>query len=248
MKIRHGECWGLVPARGGSRSVPLKNIALLAGRPLIDYCVRAAQRAARCGRILCSTDSPEIAARCDALGIEPLPRSEALSGDATPVLDVIVDVIETLMQRDGAVAEMVALLQPTSPFILPEHIDRAIAALVADPAAGSAQTVVPCPHNHHAFNQRVVADGRVSFRFPDERAAAYNKQTKPRHVLFGNLVVFRVAALLESRSVFAGPSLAVDVPDLFGFDCDGPLDFKIGEALLAAGLVALPHIEDPTAT
>jgi len=242
MNILAGECWALIPARGGSKSIPLKNVADFAGRPLIDYSILAAQAAPAISRVICSTDAPEIAARCAALGAEVHDRPAELGGDATPVMEVIAHFAEDMAARQGGVAEMIALVQPTSPFLLPDHLDQAIAALADDAEAGSAQTVIECPHNHHAFNQRSLADGLTDFVFAAERKAAYNKQTKPKHYLFGNIVVMRTASALAQGAVFALPSRGVEIPEEFGFDADGPRDFKLGALMLENGLVRLPHL------
>ncbi len=242
MRLREGICWGLVPARSGSKSVALKNLAPLAGRPLLDYGVLAARQAGL-ERIVCSTDGPEIAARCRQLGIAVDQRPAELAGDETPVFEVIAQWLAELSRRKGSVPEMVALIQPTSPFILPSQIATAVALLQGDPSAASVQTVIPCPHNHHAYNQRLVAEGLVSWRFPEERRAAYNEQRKPAHFLFGNLVVFRSRAALDQGSVFAEPSLASPLPELYGFDCDGPEDFCLGSLMIESGLVQLPHLD-----
>ena len=243
MQLQHGICWGLVPARAGSKSLALKNLAPLAGRPLLDYGVLAARQAGL-ERIVCSTDGPEIAARCRELGIAVDDRPAEMAGDETPVFEVIAQWLEAVDRRQGAVPEMVALIQPTSPFILPAQIKATVALLRADPKAASAQTVIPCPHNHHAYNQRLVAGNQVSWRFPDERRAAYNQQRKPEHFLFGNLVVFRSREALDQGSVFAQPSLASPIPQAYGFDCDGPDDFRLGGLMLEGGLVALDHLGD----
>ncbi|MCI0400589.1 MAG: acylneuraminate cytidylyltransferase family protein [Gammaproteobacteria bacterium] len=220
----------------------MKNLAPLAGRPLIDYCV-AAGRATKCiSRLMCSTDSDVIAMHCRQLGVENHPRPVELGADDIPLFDVIVQLLEDVTEREGAVAELLALLQPTSPFILPEHVEQCVRGLNNNVDAASAQTLIPCPHNHHAYNQRVIKDGWVAFCFPDERRSAYNKQSKPRHFLFGNVVVFRIKTALEQGTVFAEPSLAYEVPPIFGFDCDGPEDFRIGELLLKSALVQLPHL------
>lgn len=245
MNVMSGVCWGLIPARGGSRSVRLKNIAPLDGRPLLDYCVLAARQSTSVARLVCSTDSDLIDARCRELKVEINVRPVELSGDAVPVNHVILDFLETSAGDLGNVPECVALLQPTSPFILPDQIDICVRELLADPTAGSVQTVIECPHNHHAYNQRLVTDGYVSWRFAQERLQAYNKQTKPEHHLFGNLVVFRSESILQSGAVFAEPSIAVEVPSIYGFDCDGPDDFRLGNLLLQAGYVSLPHIGRP---
>lgn len=243
MQILPGVTWGLIPARGGSKSLPLKNIALFGGRPLIDYGILAAQAWQGFHRLICSTDSEEIAARVRQLGVEVHPRPTRLAQDATPVYEVVAHFLRDMQEQQGAVPELVALLQPTSPFLLPEHLDRCVQGLLRDQAAGSAQTIVPCPHNVHAFNQRIVVAGKVSFRFPEERRLAYNKQTKPPHYLFGNLVVFRSAAALAQGNLFAEPSLAVPIARPYDFDADEPGDFRLGGLMLAHGLVELPHLQ-----
>lgn len=240
MNIRDGLVWGLIPARGGSKSIPMKNLVDLAGRPMLDYQVLAARGSGCVDRLLCSTDDDRIAGHCRALGVEVHDRPAALADDAAPVIDAIRYVAEDLVAREGAAAEIIVLLQPTSPFLLAAHVRDTVAALRADPDAGSAQTVIRCPHNHHALNQRVIADGIVDFRFPEERALAFNKQRKPAHYLFGNVLAFRTRAALEQNAPFAQPSRAVEIPFHQGFDLDSPDDLLLARALLQSGLVRLP--------
>jgi CMP-N-acetylneuraminic acid synthetase len=229
--------WGLVPARGGSKSIPGKNLVVVAGVPLLDYGVRAAQASGRLARIVCSTDDEAIARRAAALGIDVDRRPADLATDAAAVADVARD----FLTRRGT-PDVLVLVQPTSPFLLPEHVTALLDAMAADPAARSGQTVTPCPHNHHAWNQREVADGHVRFTFAAERAAAYNKQTKPRHFVFGNLVAARSAALLAGEAFFAEPSVAVEVPAPYDFDLDAPGDVAVADALVRGGAVCLPHM------
>lgn len=231
------QVWALVPARGGSKSIPLKNLMPLAGVPLLDYGVRAAAASPRVSRIICSTDHDGIAARAAELGIEVDRRPAALATDAAPVTEVA----RELLGRLGA-PDVLLLVQPTSPFLLPAHIGALLDALDADPAAQSAQTVTPCPHNHHAWNQREVRDGRVRFAFAEERARAYNKQAKPPLHVFGNLIAVRGQALLEGAGFFAEPSAAVEIPPPYDFDLDGPGDAAVAAAFLSCGIVTLPHM------
>jgi len=228
--------WALAPARGGSKSIPLKNLLPLAGVPLLDYGIRAAQASASVSRIICSTDDDQIAERARYLGIEVDRRPPHLAGDATPVAEVAID----FLARHGS-PKLLVLVQPTSPFLLPEHIDELIGRMLADSAARSGQTVAPCPHNHHAWNQREVAGGYVRFKFPEERRQAYNKQSKPNHYVFGNLIVVRPDALALG-DFFAEPSVAVDIPPPYDFDLDTASDVLVAEALLAAGAIRLPHM------
>ncbi len=242
MRIIAGTAWGFIPARGGSKSIPLKNLAPFGGRPLLDYSLLAAKAWGGFSRLFCSTDSPEIAARARRFEAEVHPRPAGLAGDDTPIYEVMAHFLQDLEEREGGVAEVIALLQPTSPFLLPDHLERSVNGLLGDAAAGSAQTIVPCPHNAHAYNQRLVADGKVRFRFPEERRVGYNKQTKPPHYLFGNLLVFRSAAVLAQGTLFAEPSLAVPISHPYEFDADGPDDFRLGGLILEHGLVDLPHL------
>jgi CMP-N-acetylneuraminic acid synthetase len=230
--------WAVVPARGGSKSIPHKNLVRIAGVPLLDYGVKAVQASGAASRILCSTDDPAIADRARALGIEVDPRPAHLGGDDT----LVADVLRELLGRAPALPDWVLLVQPTSPFLLPEHVTALLDAACARPEALSAQTVSPCVHNHHAWNQRRVGDGLVEFAFAAERARAQNKQAKPKLYVFGNLVAFRPAALDHPLGVFAPPSVAVAVERPYDFDLDTKEDVAIAEALIASGAVALPHL------
>ncbi len=112
--------WALIPARGGSRGIPLKNIAPLAGRPLIDYGIAAAKASPSLGRIVCSTDSEPIAARARQLGVDVVRRPDHLATDEARVDDVARDFLASL--QPGSRPDVIVLVQPSSPFLLPEHI------------------------------------------------------------------------------------------------------------------------------
>lgn len=230
---------GLIPARGGSKSIPLKNLAPLAGKPLIAYVAKAGLGARHLGSVVCSTDHEQIIAACRDLDIEVIERPEALGQDDTPVAHVIAQVLRSLMDRDGAAPGAVALLQPTSPFMLPRHIDACVEALRAHPSADSAQTVAPVFHNAHAFNQRVIADGYVRFRFLEERRQAYNKQRKPSHYLFGNVVVTRSRNLLAGGDCFGERSVPVEIPRAYALDVDTMEDLDYADYLVRHGKLAL---------
>lgn len=231
---------GLIPARGGSKSISLKNIALIAGRPLLSYVITAGQGARSLDRLICSTDHPAIAGECRRQGVEVLDRPEALAQDDTPVTDVIRHALQLLVEREGRFPGLLALLQPTSPFLLPAHVDDCIAALRARPDADSAQTVTPVHHNAHAFNQRVVENGLVRFRFIEERRQAYNKQRKPKHYLFGNLVVSRCRGLLAGKDCFGDISVPVEIPRAYALDVDTAEDLDYAGYLVRERKILLP--------
>jgi CMP-N,N'-diacetyllegionaminic acid synthase len=232
--------WALVPARGGSKSIPHKNLVTLADRPLLDYGVRAAQASGRIDRIIGSTEDARIAERFRSLGVEVDDRAARLAADDTPVAEVALDMLKRL--GGNRPPDILLLVQPTSPFLLPEHITALLRRMTDDKQARSGQTVSPCPHNHHAWNQRVLKDGRTGFVFAEERRRGYNKQAKPKHWVFGNLVGVRTWALLAGEGFFAEPSAAVEIAATYDFDLDTAEDVKVAEALLSGGVVDLPHM------
>jgi N-acylneuraminate cytidylyltransferase/CMP-N,N'-diacetyllegionaminic acid synthase len=235
-----------VPARGGSKSIPRKNLVPLAGRPLLDYGVRATQAAGWMERIVCSTDDDAIAARAIALGIEVARRPAELATDEAKVADVAREFLATEGRRGRAIPDVLVLVQPTSPFLRPTDVVALMAAMDAAPTARSGQTVTRCPHNHHAWNQRELADGRVRFRYAQERARGYNKQTKPANYVFGNLVAIRCDALMSGEDFFAEPSVGVEIESPHDFDLDKSSDIAVANALIAAGQIDLSHLDIPT--
>jgi N-acylneuraminate cytidylyltransferase/CMP-N,N'-diacetyllegionaminic acid synthase len=241
MKIINGVSWGIITARGGSKSIPLKNIVPVCGKPLIEYTINAAQKAQTINRIICSTDSKSIADIVKALNAEALDRLEHLSGDLVPSLDVMINVVETLHEKEGAIAEILVLFQPTSIFITSEQIDKTVKALLEDPDAMSSQTVVKVPHQFHAHNQRVMYDNGkdIAFAYQKEREKGYSKQTKPVYYTYGNLIVTRTKSLIEDKTLFGRPSIPITIPLYSAYDLDAQEDIELAELMIKNKLVKI---------
>ncbi len=237
--IKNDFILGLIPARGGSKSIPFKNIASLGGKPMIQYVVEAGKKSKLLSKMVCSTEHENIADACQSLPVEIYERPDELAQDDTHVIDVIKNVLQVLLQREKKLPGMVALLQPTSPFLLATHIDECVNALQNNTNADSAQTVSAVIHNSHAFNQRVIENGLVQFRFLQERRAAYNKQLKPKHYTFGNLVVTRTSALLEGKDCFGDISVPVEIPRQYALDVDTAEDLDYANYLLSQNKIDL---------
>lgn len=139
---------GLVPARGGSKGIPRKNLRALAGRPLLEYTARAALAAASLATVVLSTDDEAIAEAGRAAGLAvPFLRPAELAEDDTTTLPVVQHALRWLA-RHGEVYDAVCLLQPTSPFRRPETIDGCV-ALLERSGADSVVSVVPVPAEHN---------------------------------------------------------------------------------------------------
>lgn len=124
IQLDESQVLALIPARGGSKSIPLKNLVPLGGKPLMSYVIDGGKACPAITKIVCSTDHDKIAEYCSSRNVEVCPRPAGLAGDDTPVADVMRHVIEKIAQEEGAAPSFIALLQPTSPFLLPEHIER----------------------------------------------------------------------------------------------------------------------------
>ena len=116
----------IIPARGGSKGVPGKNIKLLAGKPLIAYTIQAAQKATLLSEIILSSDSDEIIQIAQAYGLEvPFKRTESLATDESPTILTVLHALEYFSAK-GIEFDAVCLLQVTNPFRTSEFIDKAI--------------------------------------------------------------------------------------------------------------------------
>jgi CMP-N,N'-diacetyllegionaminic acid synthase len=224
---------GLVPARGGSKGVPGKNIKPMAGKPLLAWTAEAA-RASRLDRVVLSTDDEAIAAAGRACGLEvPFMRPPELGRDDTPGLDVVVHAVQTLWDA-GYRPDAVMLLQPTSPLREASHIDRAIALLEGRPEADSLVSVVRAPHNMIPETlMRLLPDGCLEPVVPwDERKNL--RQAKPAYYARNGAAVYlvRTACLLGRKSLYGDRILALEMAKEESLDVDDLIDFELCEYLL----------------
>lgn len=125
---------GVIPARGGSKRLPGKNLAPLAGRPLIDYTLQAAAGAKRLGSFVVSTDSEAIATHARSEAAQVTMRPAAMAQDDSPVVQALQHAMNAFESAGGPRATAIVLLQPTSPLRTGEDIDRAIAIFEASGA------------------------------------------------------------------------------------------------------------------
>ena len=132
----------VIPARGGSKGVPMKNIKPLAGIPLIAYSIAAAKRCPSIGRIMVSTDSPQIAAAAVSSGAEaPFLRPAAIAGDASTDYEFFRHLLDWLAEHEGAIPEYMVHLRPTTPLREVRYIEAAIEAVRNDPACTALRSV-----------------------------------------------------------------------------------------------------------
>jgi CMP-N-acetylneuraminic acid synthetase len=229
---------GLIPARGGSKAIPLKNIAPLDGRPLVSFTCEAALAARTLTRVIASTDNEDIASVVRKAGVEvPFLRPPELAQDHTPSIDVARHAVAWLDHEQHWRPDIVVLLQPTSPLRQAEHIDGAVRQLIAE-NIDTVVSVVPVPHNFLPWSLMALEGGRlVDFWKADLPFDRYRRQGQP--TLFarnGPAVLVTRTKVLETRNSFYGESIgAYQMDERSSIDIDEPEDLAIAAALLRAG-------------
>jgi CMP-N-acetylneuraminic acid synthetase len=224
---------GIIPARGGSKGIPRKNIKLLCGKPLIAYTIDAAARSTRLTRTIVSTEDTEIADVARSLGADvPFLRPRDLADDTTPTLPVVLHAIETL-EAEGESYDAVCLLQPTSPLRRPEDIDGCIDLLEAS-GSDSVISVIPVPEpcNPHWVYMR-SADGRMSLSTGETEPIARRQELPPAFHRDGSVYVTRTEVLVNGRSLYGVNVQGYEIPPRYSANIDTQTDWQVIEGLFA---------------
>lgn len=213
---------GLIPARGGSKGIPRKNVLPIAGKPLIAWTIEAALAAESIDRVVVTTDDAEIVAVSADHGADvPFLRPANLARDETPGIDPVLHAIDALPSYDTVV-----LLQPTSPLRTAGDIDAAVAM---GGAGAMVVGVTEAPHAGWIFP--MDADGRLDMN--TDQPAARRQDMAKRYALNGAIYVARCDALRKRRSFLTASTLGYAMPAERSVDIDGPLDWRLAELLLA---------------
>ena len=146
MKSNQGKRLAIIPARGGSKGIPSKNIVKLNNIPLIAYSIQAALQSQKISRVVVSTDSNEISTLASKFGAEVVKRPAELAQDDSPIVDVIAHCLDVLELKEHYRPDTIVLLQPTSPLRTHHHIDAAF-KLFEERACDAVISV--CEPDHH---------------------------------------------------------------------------------------------------
>jgi len=235
----------VIPARGGSRGLPEKNIAILAGLPLIAHSIRLSKLCTEITRCIVSTDSNEIAAVARDYGAEvPFLRPAALAQDDTPMWPVIRHALVEMEERDRLQYGSVLLLSPTSPGRLPEDVSIAIHLLEEDTSA-----VGVVAASRPSFNPRWVcidlaADGYMRQSFPDGNDYVRRQDVPTVYRVNGTLYLWRRdhVAASEMPCYFTAPHRMLEIPESRAVDIDSQQDLKLAEFMLRDGMIHFPWL------
>lgn len=242
------EVLAIIPARGGSKSIPRKNVLDFAGHPLIAYSIAAAQQAETVTRTIISTDDEEIAEVARRYGAEvPFMRPAEHAQDATPDFPVFEHALKWLAEHEGYTPEFVIQLRPTTPVRPPGMIDEGVRILRQHPEADSLRVVVPSGQNPHKM-WRIGEDGMMTSLLKvagiDEPYNAPRQKLPPTYWQTGHLDVIRPSAILEKGSMTGNIVMPLVLDPAYTVDIDTQADWEQAEWVLTqSGLPAVRPIQ-----
>lgn len=230
-KIKNKKIIAIIPARGGSKGIPRKNIKLLAGKPLIAYTIEAALKSKYLDRVIVSTEDREIAEISKKYGAEvPFFRPKKLAGDEVPVIPYIPrHVLEELEKRENFKPDIIVILQPSSPLRGTKYIDLAIEKLIKTKCDW---VVTVSKVNQHPFRMRKMKGDKLEPLFKKENIWAQRQDLPPVYHFNGAVYVTWKNVLIQ-KEVFKNKDWrGVVMKEEDAVDIDEILDFLIAESIL----------------
>jgi CMP-N-acetylneuraminic acid synthetase len=223
---------GVIPARGGSKSVPRKNLADLLGKPLIAYTIEAAKHSRRLSHYVVSSEDAEILAVAKELRAPaPFVRPQELASDQAPSLPVVQHAIREMERMQGLTFDYVVLLQPTTPMRRAEDIDAALDKLIAT-GADSVISVCDVGAYHPARMRRIVDDRLVELPVKEPREMARRQDLPPVYIRNGAIYAARRDLVMIENSMVGDDCRAFVMPEERSVNIDGRLDLLMAEILM----------------
>ena len=221
----------LIPARGGSKGIPHKNIQPLAGRPLIAWSIEAALEAQSVSRVIVSTDDEKIAqTACHYGGEVPFLRPAELAGDAILTIDVVLHTLGWLVENRQTIPDYMLVLQPTSPLRTSEDIEAAIRLGLSKNAAA---VVSVCEANPHPYLcKRILEDGTLQDFVSAERQYLRRQDMPDAYALNGAIYLNRTENLLAEKTLHPRHALAYVMPVERSLDIDTGWDMHLADLIL----------------
>lgn len=234
------EILAVIPARGGSKGIPRKNIKKFAGYPLIAYSIQAALNSNYVTRTIVSTDDPEIAEIARSFGAEiPFLRPEEFARDATLDFPVFENLLAMLFEKENYIPDFVIQLRPTSPIRPINLVDEAIDIILSDSAIDSVRGVVPSGQNPYKMWKINQENGFMTGLLSvDGNPEPYNtaRQALPdTYWQTGHIDVIRTNVITQQKSMSGKKIKPIHINPDFTVDIDKPSDWKRAEWLVWNG-------------
>lgn len=221
------KCLALIPARGGSKGIPRKNIRLIAGKPLLAYSIEHAFQTPSISRVIVSTDDAEIGEVAAEFGAEVVWRPAEISGDSATSESALVHALDHLHTTDGYQADLVVFLQATSPLRQPTDLQNAIDKLHTE-QADSLLSVGPI----HGFVWRESVEGITSLNYDYAQRPRRQDIAHTDWLENGSFYLFKPWVLRQLNNRLGGKIALYPMHALDSFQVDEPGDLELMEYLL----------------
>lgn len=217
----------IIPARGGSKNIPLKNITPIAGKPLIAYTIEAARQSKYIQRVIVTTDHPRIAETAVDFGAEVVIRPQEISGDTASSEAAILHALSFLKQKEDYIPDLCVFLQCTSPLTLSKDIDLTLETLISEDS-DTALAVTPF---HYFLWRKNHTNNAVGINH-DKSKRLLRQQSENQFLETGAIYVMKTNDFITSKHRFFGKTTMYIMPPDRCFEIDNPVDLKIAEVLI----------------
>lgn len=225
------ETLAIIPARGGSKGIPRKNIKLLCGKPLIAHTIEAALSSKLIDRVVVSTEDEEVAEVSKKYGAEVIERPEELARDDSPAIDAIMHVINWLEEK-GEHFDIVVLLEPTSPLRKENDIDNAIGLFIENLDQADSLVSLGEVHLENPYIMKRAEEGLVK-PFTEIGKNFHQRQQLPKiYFPYGVIYLSKVNALKKYRTFYQERTIPYFVERWQNYEIDDIYDFICVEAIL----------------
>jgi CMP-N-acetylneuraminic acid synthetase len=225
----------VIPARGGSKGVPRKNVAIVAGKPLIAYSIAEALKVERFTDLIVSTNDEEIASIARGCGAEvPFMRPAELAGDRTPSLPVMQHAVEQMEGLRGTTYDIVVMLQPTTPLRTAVDIDAAL-DLMAATGCDSVVSLVDVGGNHPFRMKRLIGDRVVNYVEQDGEDMRPRQELPTVYIRSGSVYASRRAVVMEDETLVGADCRGYVIEPERAINIDTMNDLRVAEILIVRG-------------
>ena len=222
----------IIPARGGSKGLPGKNIKPLLGKPLIGWTIEQAKASKYISEIFISTDSREIADVAEQFGVSvPELRPAELSGDNSPSSEFIIYTLD-LLKAHGKIFEYVILLEPTSPLRKVNDIDNAIQLLNSESDADGVISVGEVHMEHPMIVKKLTENGKLTSYIEEIKRITQRQMMDKAYFPYGVIYIAKCSKFRETKSFYVGNIIPYFIERWQNYEIDDIYDFLCIEAIL----------------
>lgn len=215
----------IIPARGGSKRIPRKNIKNFCGKPILAYSIEAAKSSHLFDEVMVSTDDKEITEIAQKYGASvPFSRSKTTAGDYATTTDVLLEVLGNY-QKQGRMFSLLCYVYPTAPFVTAKRLKQAY-QLLEDSKADALLPVVP--FSYPLLRGLTIQENRLRMKWP-ENTFVRSQDLEPVYHDSGQFCFLRTEALLRERNIFCQNMVPMVLSDLEVQDIDNETDWELAE-------------------